>query len=78
VTIHMRGHRSSIVFEFSKDLVAHQTGVETRDLFLIIIRANGQVQVTRSVGVREGIAARQGWFMRRRALMKCNVKFCRV
>ena len=41
VTIHMQGNTLTIVLKLCKDLIAHEPGIETRDLFAIVFSANG-------------------------------------
>lgn len=36
MAIHMQGQFPPIIYYFRKDLVAHQAGIEARDLFLIV------------------------------------------
>ena len=57
VAVHVQG-RIAIGLPFSEDFVPHNTSIQARDLLDIVVEADCQIEVARSIGVCQSIPAR--------------------
>jgi hypothetical protein len=75
VTVDVKVRATLVLAPLGQYLIPHEASVQSRDLFVIIVRADSEEELSRRIGMGQGIAARHDRSVRQGGRSKPDVQF---